>query len=205
MWGSRRPTGSIRSRRPPAGGAGSRIGPRLRAALRAQLAATLGKFAVGSLVATLVSQLTFILCYGVAQLPAFGAGVIGFVAGSVPAYLINRYWTWRHGLDGNVAAGHRLLPYYVVMISCALASSGLTALADHFIGPLVAGDVARTAVIDVCYLASFGLMFVVKFVALDRIVFARNRTRVGQGDRPGRERGEEDTAAARSMSSPSRN
>jgi putative flippase GtrA len=180
------------------------LGTRLRAGLQAQLAATLGKFAVGSLVATLVSQLTFILCYGVAGLPAFGSGVIGFVAGSVPAYLINRYWTWRHGSDGNVAGGHRLLQYYTVMIGCALASSGLTALADHFVRPLLTGAVARTAVVDVCYLASFGLMFVVKFVALDRIVFARNRTRSGWQARPGGTRDEEGTDAARSMSSPSR-
>jgi putative flippase GtrA len=196
------------SREPVAGGVsrgrGVALGTRLRAGLRAQLAATLGKFAVGSVVATLVSQLVFILCYGVAGLPAFGAGVIAFVAGSVPAYLVNRYWTWRHDPEGNVVAGHRLLPYYTVMIGCALASSGLTELADHFIRPIVAGDVARTAVIDVCYLASFGLMFVVKFVALDRIVFARNRTHARRPDESDRKGDGSGTAAATSMSSPFR-
>jgi putative flippase GtrA len=172
----------------------------LRRRLRAQLAATLGKFAVGSGVATLVSQLAFVLCYGVAGLPAFGAGVIGFVAGSIPAYLINRYWTWRRG---DVATGHRLLPYYTVMIGCALASSGLTALAEELIRPLVTGDVTRTIAVDACYLASFGLMFVVKFVALDRIVFARNRTRARRQNRPGQRPDGAGTAAARSTSSPS--
>jgi putative flippase GtrA len=181
-----------------------RLGTKLRAALRAQVAATLGKFAVGSLIATLVSLLTFTLCYGVAALPAFGSGVLAFVAGSIPAYLVNRYWTWQGGPGRNVAAGHRLLPYYTVMIGCALASSGLTALADDFIRPLLAGDVARTVVVDACYLASFGLMFAVKFVALDRIVFARNRARAGQRDDPGRQGDAAGTAAATSMSSPGR-
>lgn len=143
------------------------------AVLRRRVSQRLGRFAVASGTATVISQLTFLACYGPGHLPAFAVGMLAFVAGSVPAYVINRYWTWRPREHAAAAPRLRLVPYYTVMIGCALASAGLTALAGHLLDPLALSATMRTTLVDACYLASYGLLFVLKFVLLDRVVFAR--------------------------------
>jgi putative flippase GtrA len=99
------------------------------------------------------------------------AAVAAFIAGAVPAFLINWHWTWAR--RGRPAMLRELLPYLLITFSGGLAATGLTTLADKIINPLLASRGERSLVLDCAYLGSYGLLVLVKFALLDRLMARR--------------------------------
>lgn len=136
------------------------------------------RFTVGSAVSTTVSQLVLTGTYGWLGAGAAVASSLAFLAGAIPAFLINWHWTW--GRRGRPDVIRELVPYLVITIGGGFAATSLTALADRFIDPLISGRAWQTVVLDGVYLASYGLLFVIKFALLNRTL-APGR---GQRDEP---------------------
>ncbi|HWC81979.1 MAG TPA: GtrA family protein [Pseudonocardiaceae bacterium] len=130
-------------------------------------------FTVGSVVSTLISQLVLTLMYWGGGHGAALASVAAFIAGAIPNFLINWRFTW--GRRGRPALLAELLPYLAIVIGGGLAATALTTIADHFLTPLLTARGGRTIVLDVVYLASYALFFVLKFALLNK-VFTRSRT-----------------------------
>jgi len=68
-----------------------------------------------------------------------------------------------------------LLPYTAIVVGGGLAATALTTLTDHVLAPLITDRGARTITLDIAYLSSYAILFVVKFALLDR-VFGRRKT-----------------------------
>ncbi|HEX3780468.1 MAG TPA: GtrA family protein [Pseudonocardiaceae bacterium] len=101
------------------------------------------------------------------------AAVAAFIAGAIPAFLINWHWTWSR--RGRPAMFSELLPYLMITFGGGIAATGLTTLADKVINPLLTSRGERSLVLDCAYLGSYGLLVLVKFALLDRLM-ARRRT-----------------------------
>lgn len=132
------------------------------------------RFTAGSAVATGCSQVMFLLVYGVFQAGATLAGALAFLAGAVPNFLINRWWTW--GRRGRVRLRGELAPYLGVIAFNGLLAVGLTTGVEPLVTPLVEHRGVRAVVLGIVFGGSYVLLFVVKFLLLDRLVFgAANR------------------------------
>jgi putative flippase GtrA len=127
------------------------------------------RFAAGSAVATVSSQLTLLLFFGVLGASAAMSGTVAFVAGAVPAFLIHRFWTWRR--SGPVGMRRELVPYAAVITANGLVAIGVTTATDWLVAGAVHSHTLRTAVLAVSFGASYLLLFVLKFALLDRVVF----------------------------------
>jgi putative flippase GtrA len=149
--------------RPPSGGRGRLPGRRLRIRF--------SKFTVGSVVSTLLSQVTLTGLYGLGMANATAAAVLAFIAGAIPAFIINWWWTW--GRHGRPALVRELVPYLAVIIGGGLAATLLSTVTDHALAPLVTDRAWRTVALNAAYLSSYALLFVVKFALLDRIFRGR--------------------------------
>lgn len=132
---------------------------------------TFAKFFAGSLVGMTISQLVLITLYGIGGMSALAAGIIAFVAGAIPNFLINRRWAWGNTQMSTVK--REVLPYAIVVGLGGLASSGLSAYFESLIRPEVQSHFLRTALLDIAYVASYGIFFLLKFAVLDRFVFHR--------------------------------
>lgn len=140
---------------------------------RRRLARLFTRFAAGSVIATGCSQLTFVLLFGLARAPAGVSGTAAFLAGTVPNFLIHRFWTWR--CCGPVGMRRELLPYLVVITLNGLVATGVTTGVDRFIAAGLSNHVLRTAVNTLAFAACYLPLFVLKFALLDRLVFGRDR------------------------------
>jgi putative flippase GtrA len=125
------------------------------------------KFTAGSVLSTLLSQGALTGLFWLGGVNATTASLVAFVVGAIPNFLINWKWTW--GRSGRPALVRELLPYLAVIIGGGLAATGLTTLTDHVLSPLVTDRGWRTVTLDLAYLASYALLFVVKFALLDRV------------------------------------
>lgn len=132
----------------------------------------LRRFAAASAVATLSSQLVFVVAYAVGSAPV-PATVLAWLAGAVPNFLINRR-TW--GSRGSTALRGELLRFAIVSITTAV----LAAMATRYTETLALRlfEDSRSAQVALVWGAFFGtylIMFILKFFLMDRVVFTGHR------------------------------
>ncbi|HEV7652267.1 MAG TPA: GtrA family protein [Actinophytocola sp.] len=126
----------------------------------------LARFTVASAIATGISQLVLLTVYWVGWTDAAAASTLAFLAGSVPHFLMVRYWAWHDADPGRLR--QQLTTYFTVTLVGGLASIALTTLAEQFLLPLVDGQGWRAALLTLSYLAASGPVFLVKFALFDR-------------------------------------
>ncbi len=135
----------------------------------------LARFTVASAIATGISQVVLLTAYGVGWTDATAASTLAFLAGSVPHFLLVRYWAWRD--TDSVRLRHQLTTYFTVTLVGGLASIALTTLADLLLLPLVSGQGWRAVVLTLSYLAASGPVFLAKFALFDRAFANRAQRR----------------------------
>jgi putative flippase GtrA len=133
------------------------------------------KYAAGSVVASILSQIALTVCYGLLDASAAVASVVAFLVGAVPNYLLNRAWAWN---DRDVRSRRGAVATYIAVIGVTnLLAIGSTTLADAWVRNHVASHGVRTLLVDIAYVASYGVMFVLKFLLFDGVVFNNRRSR----------------------------
>lgn len=121
------------------------------------------------MLATAVSQGTFVVLLWLGMITPLAAAA-GFLGGAIPNFFLARTWAW--GRKGKPQVKHELLPYVAVIGIAGCVSVGLTTLTSWLTEPLALTGVVRIIVLDVAFLTSYALVFVMKFALLDRFVFA---------------------------------
>ncbi|GAB3469554.1 GtrA family protein [Actinophytocola sediminis] len=140
------------------------------------------RFSVASAIATGISQLVLLTVYWVGwSQDAAAASTIAFLAGSVPHFLMVRYWAWADTDPGRLR--QQLTTYFTVTLISGVAAIGLTTVAEQAFLPLVADQGWRAVLLVVSYLAASGPVFLVKFALFNRVFAQRpyaaaNSTRV---------------------------
>ncbi len=136
------------------------------------------RYAAGSVVATVCSEAAFLLVYGVIHAtPAVASGV-GWLAGAVPNYWLNRTWTWRR--RGKPSLTGELLPYVAIVLGTLLLATIATSAVDSALtGDQVAQGV-RVGLVGGTFLAVYGVVFLLRFFLLDQL-FRHAQARSARG------------------------
>lgn len=143
----------------------------------------LTRYTAGSVVAGLLSQAVFVVVYGLGLAGPRLASVVAWLAGAVPNYYLNRTWTW--GRRGRSRAGAEVLPYAAVAVLTAVAAATTTSAADRWVAGLSVGRPVAVVLVALTFGATYGVLFVVKFVLFDRWLFRdRSRHQVPSTTRP---------------------
>lgn len=129
-----------------------------------------GRYTAGSVIAGVISQVVFVVSYGLGALPVV-ASVLAFLSGAVPNYLLNRYWAWRR--TGRPDPARETAPYAAIVIVTALTAIGITTLADYWVREHIGSHAWQVALVSGAFLATYGFMFVLKFVLFHKLVFQR--------------------------------
>lgn len=148
---------------------------------RSRLLRLFPRFAAGSAVAFGCSELAFLLLYGALGVSAAASGGAAFLAGAVPNFLLQRYWTWKR--SGRIAVRGELLPYVAVIAVNGLLATAVTAGVDRMLAPALQHHGARTALLAVTFAGAYVLLYALKFVLLDRLVFGAEEARARRRSR----------------------
>jgi putative flippase GtrA len=133
-----------------------------------------GRYAGASVVAGIISEVVFVVTYWFAAVP-LAASLLAFVAGAVPNYLMNRYWAWQR--RGRPHRTREVLPYAVIVLVTAVTAVLVTTAADHLVRDHVAGHALQVTLVGAAFLATYGTMFILKFVLFDRFIFVDRAAR----------------------------
>jgi putative flippase GtrA len=131
----------------------------------------LARYTMVSAISTTVSLTILGALVATSAVTPAWANVIATGIGTVPSFELNRRWVWRHSGRRSVLA--QVLPF------CALSFLGLglstlaVRAATAWATSAGAGAGARALVAQGANVGTFGALWVVQFVLLDRVLFAR--------------------------------
>lgn len=132
----------------------------------------LWRYGAGSIVAFVTSVVVVYICYSWADFGAITSTVIGFVAGAVPNWILNRRWAWK--MSSREGMGKETALYVAVSAISLVASSAadkLTARAS--VG--LRSDMERDLLVTAAYVVSTLVLTALKYLAYDRWVFVDRR------------------------------
>lgn len=131
------------------------------------------RYATASVVAGVISTVTLLVLYGFDLTSPEVASVIAYFAGAVPNYVMSRTWTWR-------GRGHRkplreVVPYAAVVATTTVTAALLTGLTDEHVHLLTSLRWLQVLLVGGVFVGTYAVMFVVKFLLLDRYVFTAGK------------------------------
>jgi putative flippase GtrA len=136
---------------------------------RAPVHVRLFRYAAGSGVAALASEITFVLVFGVLHGPTAAATVAAFLAGVLPNWALNRRWAWSR--RDQVDVRREVLPYVAIVLGALAITTAATTLVNELASGL--SHWASVVLVDGTFVAITGCLFIAKFVLFDRVVFTR--------------------------------
>ncbi|MCU1494537.1 MAG: hypothetical protein JWO62_2301 [Acidimicrobiaceae bacterium] len=139
---------------------------RLRTTLQARDLRRLFRYTATSALALAVSEVCLVTIDAETSVGVTLATVAANLAGTVPSYLLSRYWIWSEA--DRTRAGRQLLLYWLTsLVSMAVSSLAMGAISheDH------ARHVLRLLILGVFYLAISILLWVAKYVAYHTVIF----------------------------------
>lgn len=124
------------------------------------------RYSATSLVAFGVSEIVLVALYGTHLLGATAAAFVANVAGTIPSYLMSRYWIWSESSRKRV--GRQVVLYWATSAVCIV----LTSLATGAIAHLVpAGHRFHVAVVAVGFLVVQAVFWVAKYLIYEHLIF----------------------------------
>lgn len=130
--------------------------------IRAEHGAKLLRFGAVSAFNVLLGQALLYGAQVAMGLEPVWANIFAVSIGTVPAYLLSRYWVWER--RGKNHFWKEVLPFWVLTFIGFLLSTAAVWFVDTRWDP-------SPLVINLTSLAAFGIVWMVKFVVLDRILF----------------------------------
>lgn len=128
---------------------------------RAQLDRKPVRYAAVSAVAVLVTQTVLIVSNGVIGIAPAVSNVLAVSVGSIPSYLLNRYWVW--GKRSRNRFWREVVPFWSMALLGLAFSTLLVWLAARW------NDAVW--VVSLANLTAFGVLWVGKYLVLDSILF----------------------------------
>jgi putative flippase GtrA len=127
------------------------------------------RYSVASAVSVVGGQVTLALSFGVAGWPAAPSNVLAFAVGGVVSYVLNRRWTWRR--SGRSHLMREIVPFWTIAIVGLAVSTIAVDVAERLITEATESRAIQTLVVMAASLASYGALWIVKFLAFDRYVW----------------------------------
>ena len=134
------------------------------------------RYAAVSAISTSVSLTILGVLVASRAVTAGWANVIATAIGTVPSFELNRRWVWSRTGDRSLVA--EVGPFCALSFAGLALSTFAVSIAAGWAAHAGLGATARTLAAEGANIGTFGSLWVVQFVLLDRVLF-RSRDRAG--------------------------
>jgi putative flippase GtrA len=130
----------------------------------------LTRYAMVSVVAVPVGELSIVVGVHVLALTAGWAGVFGNCMGAIPSYYLNRTWVWGKGGRSHVVK--EVLPFWGVTLVGIAFAGWFVHLGGNFSTDHKITGASRTLILLGSNLFAFGILWVGKYILFNKVLFA---------------------------------
>jgi putative flippase GtrA len=135
------------------------------------------RYSMVSAVAIVISQGVILVCAWLFHLSGVAANAIGAVASTPASYELNRKWAWRK--HGKSHIWREVVPFWALTLAGLLASTGTVQIADNMAHSHDVTGLPRAMAIMGASLFAYGVVWVVKFIVFNRVVFVTRSAPAG--------------------------
>jgi len=126
------------------------------------------RYTMVSAISALVSLVVLTIVYGVLRLwTEVLSTLFANVVAGVPSYLLNRQWVW--GKTGRSHIWREILPFWVMSLTGIGFALYTASLAHDFADSHHLHHLARTALVVGANVSAFGILWLLKFLILNRL------------------------------------
>jgi putative flippase GtrA len=134
---------------------------------RGALVPKLLRYFTGSVVATVCSEVVFVLLYGVLGVGTTWSSVVSWLAGAVPNFWLNRNWAWQR--TGRPSLRGEVLPYAAIIGLTLVLATVATHGADVWLQGQDVSESLRVVLVAAVFLSVYVVVFVLRYVLLERL------------------------------------
>ncbi|MGO9964270.1 MAG: GtrA family protein [Acidimicrobiales bacterium] len=136
----------------------------------------LWKYASVSIVSTIVSQVVLFSTYQIWMVgSAMECNVIATAVASLPAYYLNRTWTW--GKTGRSKMWREVVPFWTISFTAMVISTAAVGVAAHNADRIASGSLARALIVNGANLLTYACIWTARYFIFNRYLFG-TRTQV---------------------------
>ena len=142
------------------------------------------RYTMVSAISALTSLVILTIVYGVFRLwsEVFSTLFSNVMAG-FPSYFLNRRWVWKKG--GRSHLWREILPFWVMSLTGIGFALFTASLVQHFANAHDLHHLVRTVLVVGANIAAFGILWVLKFIILNRLFAQIADAEVGPDPQPG--------------------
>jgi putative flippase GtrA len=133
----------------------------------------MAKYFVGSVIAFVVSTVTFSVAFGFGLLGSKGASLTASALGAIVNYFLNRKWAW--GQRGRADVRRELIPYWRTVILTAVAAALVTGAVNAIMRDMDIARSVRTVCNTIAFVGTYGFAFLFKYRMFDRLFGGHHR------------------------------
>jgi len=143
----------------------------LRSPALGRRARQLARYGTVSLISTAISLAVLGALVATSAMPAAWANVVATFVGTAPSFELNRRWVWGH--TGQRSVRRQVVPFFALSFAGLGLSTLFVALSSHWAQGARLEPGAQALVAQCANLVGFGSLWLIQFVILDRVLFAR--------------------------------
>lgn len=128
------------------------------------------RYSATSLICVAITQVLIILFYRVMKMEAVWANLAATMLTSIPAFILNKYWVW--GKRGRAHMRREVIPFWLFTVAGWILSTGSVAIVNDHVG--TPHSTLRTLSVMVASIAGFGVLWVLKYLFLDKVMFGEH-------------------------------
>jgi len=130
----------------------------------------LWKYTSVSVVSTLVTQVVLFLTYHVWSIgSAVECNVVATVVASVPAYYLNRSWTW--GKKGRSNIWGEVVPFWTIALVAMVLSTIAVGVAANNADRITHDSLERALIVNGANLVTYAVLWTLRYLVLNRFLF----------------------------------
>lgn len=125
------------------------------------------RYSATSLICVVITQVLIVVFYKGVQLSGTQSNLAATMLTAIPAFALNKYWVW--GKRGRAHMRREVLPFWLFTVAGWILSTVAVALAEGHVG--TPHSTARTLAVMAASIGGFGILWVLKYLFLDKIMF----------------------------------
>jgi len=126
------------------------------------------RYSLVSVVSVIVSQI--ILFVAQFAWSARTSNIVAVCLSAVPSYQLNRAWAW--GKTGRSHLMKEIVPFWGMCLLGLILSTWSADFAESHAASITSSTLGQKLVVNLAALAAFGVLWVAKFIILNRVLFA---------------------------------
>ena len=128
------------------------------------------RYSMVSVVSVVVYELLLFITIGLLHWAATTGNIFAVAVSAIPSYCLNRAWTW--GKTGRSHLMKEIVPFWAMALLGLVFSTLVVDFAKDLSDNVTSVHMVQTLIVMFAGLAAFGMLWIAKFVLLNKVLFA---------------------------------